>query len=348
MTDNLTIALLGQPNSGKTTLFNELIGSRQHAGIVTGKAVEKKDGIFTHNEKKYTVVDLPSSYSLSAHSKDEIFTRDFIANAKADIVCILVDASQIEKTMWMLADFAGMKIPAIVLLNAMDVAAEQGKVFDVEKIQEQIGIPVIPFTATNKNEYEKLFETIERMVEEKSLLKEDSLYNLYQKEFSTKFDDIKKLLPENGIGIASSNWIASKLIEKDTWVLELVKSTISEENWNAINSIIAEIQDGSLLTGNCKFSWITGLIKTDVKNPAEKIKQNKFDNFATSKTWGKPFAIFVILASLAVSMVIAIPFIALGFIAVPMLATVVSNALVQAECPMIIISLINTIVFSGI
>lgn len=121
------IALLGQPNSGKSTLFNALTGSRQHVGNWPGKTVEKKEGYYINSGKRYTVTDLPGSYSLSANSEEEMITRDYIASGKADVVCILADASQLERSMFMLADYAGMNCPTILLLNLMDIAEGQGR-----------------------------------------------------------------------------------------------------------------------------------------------------------------------------------------------------------------------------
>ena len=96
--NEIVIALLGQPNSGKSTLFNGLTGLRQHVGNWPGKTVEKKEGSFTHGDKKYIVADLPGTYSLSANSDEEIITRDYIASGKADVVCILADSSQLERS----------------------------------------------------------------------------------------------------------------------------------------------------------------------------------------------------------------------------------------------------------
>ena len=128
------IALLGQPNSGKSSLFNALTGLKQHVGNWPGKTVEKKEGKFEHNGKKYLVADLPGSYSLSANSDEEIITRDYIASGKADVVCILADSSQLERSLYMLADYAGITVPTFLLLNMSDVAAGQGKQIDADAI----------------------------------------------------------------------------------------------------------------------------------------------------------------------------------------------------------------------
>src|SRR5699024_6247353 len=126
-TKETVIALLGQPNSGKSTLFNGLTGLRQHVGNWPSKTVEQKEGYFTRGGVKYTVADLPGTYSLSANSDEEIITRDYIAGGKADVVVILADASQLERSLFMLADFAGIETPAVLLLNLMDVAQEQAR-----------------------------------------------------------------------------------------------------------------------------------------------------------------------------------------------------------------------------
>ncbi len=121
------IALLGQPNSGKSTLFNALTGMRQHVGNWPGKTVEKKEGTFSHNGKDYLVADLPGTYSLSANSDEEMITRDYIASGKADVVCILADSSQLERSLYMLADYAGITLPCFLVLNMSDVAAQHIK-----------------------------------------------------------------------------------------------------------------------------------------------------------------------------------------------------------------------------
>ena len=159
-----TIALLGQPNSGKSTVFNQLTGARQHVGNWPGKTVEKKDGSFSFNGKKYELVDLPGSYALSGNSDEEVITEEFIKSGKADLVCILVDASQLERSMYMVSEFAAMDKPAILLLNMMDVAKKQNKEINDKLLSANLGIPVLPFTAADGKEYGKLKDLIEKEI----------------------------------------------------------------------------------------------------------------------------------------------------------------------------------------
>ena len=150
------IALLGQPNSGKSTVYNALTGSRQHVGNWPGKTVEKNDGFYTYNGALYTVTDLPGSYGLSGNSDEEVITADFIRSGQADLVCILVDASQLERSMYMVAEFAALDKPAVLLLNMMDVAKAQKKELDHKLLQDRLGIPVLPFTAAESKGYDGL------------------------------------------------------------------------------------------------------------------------------------------------------------------------------------------------
>lgn len=133
-----TIALLGQPNSGKSTLFNGLTGSRQHVGNWPGKTVERKDGSFVHKDTTYKIIDLPGTYSLSANSDEEVVTRNYIASGQADVVCILADASQLNRSLFMLADYTGIRVPVVLLLNMMDVAKSQGKQIDTNGIAKSL------------------------------------------------------------------------------------------------------------------------------------------------------------------------------------------------------------------
>ena len=145
----ITIALLGQPNSGKSTLFNGLTGANQHVGNWPGKTVEKKEGAFSHKGTDYTIVDLPGSYGLSAHSEEEVITREYIANGNADLVAIMADASQLNRSLFMLSDYAGIQVPVVLIMNMMDIAHQQGKMVDIDGLQKALNIPVIQIIAAD-------------------------------------------------------------------------------------------------------------------------------------------------------------------------------------------------------
>ncbi len=196
------IALLGQPNSGKSTVFNALTGSRQHVGNWPGKTVEKNDGFYTYQGTKYTVTDLPGSYGLSGNSDEEIITADFIKSGQADLVCILVDASQLERSMYMVAEFAPLGKPAVLLLNMMDVAKAQKKEIDHKLLEQRLGIPVLPFTAADSKGYGEL-----------------------KKLFARELDNPHELtsVPETGGEGTSAEDVLSQSRAKFRWIGDMLK-----------------------------------------------------------------------------------------------------------------------------
>ena len=154
------IALLGQPNSGKSTIFNMMTGSHQHVGNWPGKTVDQKEGEFKWNGQRMILADLPGSYSLSAGSDEEIITRDYISSGNADLVLVMADASQLKRSLYMLADFIGTQVPAVLVLNMMDVAEGQGIKIHTGRLSEKLGIPVVPMSAIRKSDYQLLYKTI--------------------------------------------------------------------------------------------------------------------------------------------------------------------------------------------
>ena len=169
------IALLGQPNAGKSTIFNMITGSHQHVGNWPGKTVDQKEGEFTWNGQRMILADLPGSYSLSAGSDEEIITKNYISSGNADLVLIMADASQLKRSLYMLADFSGTKVPAILILNMMDVAEGLGISLDTKKLSQKLGIPVVPMSAIRKKDYRQLYETIEKSLASKPTLRFDVL-----------------------------------------------------------------------------------------------------------------------------------------------------------------------------
>lgn len=335
------IALLGQPNAGKSTLFNGLTGSHQHVGNWPGKTVEQKEGYFIQGGKKYTVVDLPGTYSLSANSEEEVVTRDYIANGNPDLVCVLVDASQLERSLFLLADFAGITVPVVLLLNMMDVASEQGKKINFVKIAEKLGINVIPFTASDIKEYSAFYDAVERTLNNPCTLKTDALMDFYKEMPDIPYQRICELMPPEGIGTYSSAWLTTKLIEGDAMVIAMVSESLKESKLDEINKLLGSVKDSSLFTGNCKFRWIDSILKGNVSyGCSEKPKMSRFDRIATSRTWGKPLAISIIILALIVSFIPALPLMLLGKGGMDIISSVVADALASVGVAPILISLL--------
>jgi ferrous iron transport protein B len=142
-----TIALAGNPNVGKSTVFNALTGARQHVGNWPGKTVEKKEGTWMCDGQAYTVVDLPGTYSLTPFSMEEIIARDFITDAQPDAVVVVVDAANLERNLYLVVQIIEMGAPVIVALNMTDLARSKGLKIDVPKLAQGLGVPVVPTVA---------------------------------------------------------------------------------------------------------------------------------------------------------------------------------------------------------
>ena len=158
-----------------------MTGSHQHVGNWPGKTVEQKEGEFRYNGKPMILADLPGSYSLSAGSDEEIITKDYITSGNADLVLVMADASQLKRSLYMLADFVGTKVPAVLVLNMMDVAQGQGITIDVNKLSEKLGIPVVPMSAIRKKDYQTLYSVIERSLNQKQVIHSGSLSSAREK-----------------------------------------------------------------------------------------------------------------------------------------------------------------------
>lgn len=343
-----TIALLGQPNSGKSTLFNGLTGSRQHVGNWPGKTVERKDGSFVHKDTTYKIIDLPGTYSLSANSDEEVVTRNYIASGQADVVCILADASQLNRSLFMLADYTGIRVPVVLLLNMMDVAKSQGKQIDTNGIAKSLGIPVVPLVAADKKQYGTFFRMLESIDKNASTLDEKRLAQIYQNTIGAAFDEIKALLPADGIGIYSSTWLTAKLIEQDKLARSLVKEIVDAGTYTAIEKKLSDVKDGNLLTGDCKFQWIDKLVNENVTSKKNKLLRSRFDKAATSKRWGKPIAIGMIVLGLICSMVIGFPLMGLFSGLISAISVPLANWLLDIGAAPFLVSLLCNAILTAV
>lgn len=334
------IALLGQPNSGKSTLFNGLTGSHQHVGNWPGKTVEKMEGTFTYKNEEYTIVDLPGTYSLSANSDEEIITRDYIAEGNADLVCILADASQLERSLFMLTDFIGLNVPAVVILNLMDIAEKQGKKIDAKELEKSLGIPVIPFVAADKTKYPALLSALKTALADKKRLKTDRFESFFANETSIPYFAVKELVAPAETEFRSGHWLAVKCIENDKNILSYCQSALPKDSYNSLTSLLANTKRGTLYTGNCKFAIIHSLLKSALKSTNTKPVLTKFDRIATSRIWGKPLAIGVMLLSFVLAMAIATPIMCLGALFPTLLSGPLYNLLSNTAIPTVITSFI--------
>ena len=289
---NKTIALLGQPNSGKSSLFNGLTGSHQHVGNWPGKTVEHKAGSFTVNGTTYSIVDLPGSYSLSAGSQEEVVTTGYIRSGQADLVAILVDSSQLERSLYMLADFIGTRIPAVLILNLMDVAEQKGIKIDIAKLSAQLDIPVIGFVAAERKRYPALKEQLAQALQHPQILNQDVLMQHYRADATLDFAARAAKQPSDGIYTPE-------------------KQAIHD---------LEQTDDGLMLSGKYKYRFIDELLTGAVQKPASKPTLSRFDKAALGARSGKWVALAMILLALGAAMLVAAPIMGGAFLIPPLLS----------------------------
>lgn len=299
------IALAGQPNTGKSTLFNQLTGSRQHVGNWPGKTVEQKRGSFFAANEEYEVIDLPGTYSLTSGSLEETISRNFLIAEDLDMVVVLADASQLERSLYLLAEVLPLGLPTVLALNMMDVAAQHGVDIDTTELERQFKVPVIPMKA---NRGEGLSELIEQLSSIEFTGKQ-----LCGPDFSGKlkkrYDVICELLAKENAQMHYLYWSAAKLLENDEEVRKEIKERCSQKGWSKIESELKDNNDGELLVADARYKWIHSIIEKAVRY-TEKDKKSLlrgFDRFATHPVFGKIIAFGVLFLSFAVAMVICMP-----------------------------------------
>ena len=339
------VALLGQPNSGKSTLFNALTGMRQHVGNWPGKTVEKKEGSFKHNGADYLVADLPGTYSLSANSDEEIITRDYIASGKADVVCILADSSQLERSLYMLADYAGITVPCFLVLNMSDVAKEQGKTIDAAELEKKLGIPVVLFSAPDIKAYDGFYSALERAVKGKTVLNPEELEVKYVE--LDAYDRIKELIPDNIIPGYSKVWLATKAVEGDAPVIAKIKAALNGADKTAFEEALATVDKGVVLTGKRKFAWIDGLLSGTAKTKKTSVTLGKFDRIITHRIWGKPVVILTIVLGLIASFIPALPLMGIGSL-IGNIPDPLNETLLSVGCPAFIAAIICDVLIRSV
>jgi len=218
----ITIALAGNPNSGKTTLFNNLTGARQHVGNWPGVTVEKKEGSCRYQGYQIKVVDLPGVYSLTAYSPDEVIARNFIVDEKLDAVVDIVDASSLERNLYLAVQILEMGVPLIIALNMMDQAESRRYRIDVSTLAQELGTPVVPMVANRNRGTDELLKEIVNVFEGKGSKKKIKLY--YGSEMEEHITELESLISrdEELSRQFLPRWLAIKLLEEDKEVLQRI------------------------------------------------------------------------------------------------------------------------------
>jgi len=258
------VALAGNPNVGKTTIFNALTGMRQHVGNWPGVTVEKKEGVFEHRGERFLVVDLPGTYSLTAHSVDELVARNFLLNGNPDVVVNVVDATSILRNLYLTMEIFEMGLKNVVIaLNKVDLAEKKGIKIDPVKMSRALGVPVVPLSAKEGIGLEELKEKIWEMA--KGKIKTSPILPRYDPEVEREIEHISKCL--KGTKLAERyplRWLAIKLLQRDDEVMKLVLRHLGEEKLREIMTHIGEAEERygramDLIIAGQKYEFIDGL-----------------------------------------------------------------------------------------
>ena len=296
----LSIALAGNPNCGKTTLFNEITGSKQHVGNWPGVTVEKKEGKYK-KDKEMTIVDLPGIYSLSPYSAEEIVARNYIIEEKPDVLINIIDGTNIERNMYLTLQILETGIPTVVALNMMDEVESSGTKIDIDKISKALGIKVVPIVARNGKNIDLLMNEVKKVSKEKN--KE---LNIYSKDVEDFLADILSQINDNDNLNQRVNprWRSIKLLEEDP----IESEKLSSDMKNKIEPIVSKANEklngdaeGEIADQRYKFisNVVSKSVQKRVKKDGSRVEttSDKIDKILTNRIIAIP-AFLVIMYGL--------------------------------------------------
>ena len=218
----ITIALAGNPNSGKTTVFNNLTGARQHVGNWPGVTVEKKEGNCNFKNYSIKVVDLPGVYSLTAYSLDEVIARDYVIDEKPDVVVDVVDASSLERNLYLAVQMLEMQVNLIIALNMMDMAESRGYQINVTELSRLLGTPVVAMVAARNQGTQELLETIVGVAEDS--IHVNGIHLQYGHDVEAEIEKLEKLIADKSPAEGYlPRWLAVKLLEEDEEIIGKIR-----------------------------------------------------------------------------------------------------------------------------
>ena len=285
----ITIGLTGNPNCGKTTLFNCLTGAKQRVGNWPGVTVERKTGNYKHKGINIEVVDLPGIYSLSATSLDEKISRNFVISGQPDLILNIVDASNLERNLYLTVQLLEMKVPVIIALNMMDIAEQKKIKIDVDKLSDALGCPVVPIVAREGKAVDELKDQI--LAGSKNKAKTDIKIR-YSGEMEKFIDLIIPAVSEKAHAKGlDPRWIALKLIEEDEMVLSLVGDDVDKIFMDADKNLSVVMEDDpDILIADGRYGFINGVCHDAVEKKYEirRTVSDAIDNILLNRILGIP------------------------------------------------------------
>ncbi len=288
------IALIGNPNSGKTTLFNALTGANQRTGNWPGVTVDRKEGKFKHQEREITVVDLPGVYSLDVEEgetgMDELVARDYLLSGEADLVVNIIDASNLERNMYLTTQIMEMHLPMIIALNMTDLAEKRGININPTMLKEKLGCPVIPLSAANGEGVIALVEEIGEMV---SNISTSSTYVAYPAVIEDALAELVPYITENSTQrTVEPRWTALNLLQYDhRGIVELggddLVRMVAKHRHN-IHQVLGE--DLDILIADSRYGFIQQLCNGAIQRQGEisTTASEKLDQIVLHRWWGIP------------------------------------------------------------
>ena len=311
----MIFALIGNQNSGKTTLFNQLTGSNQHVGNFPGVTVEKKEGSVIRNgkrQKDLTVVDLPGIYSLSPYTSEEVVTRDFLIKDKPDGIINIVDATNIERNLYLSLQLMELQIPMVIALNMMDeVRANEGSI-DIQSLQAQLGVPVVPIAAIKREGLEELCDRFIEISKNKIIPKKmDFCVGEVHKAIHALAHIIEEQAKAKGIPV---KFAATKLIEGDELMVKSLQLTENESD--IIGHIVDDMEkalktDREAALADMRYEYIERICySTVIKNgdTKEQLRSLKIDNLLTHKYLAIPIFLLIMYTIFAITFGVLGPF----------------------------------------
>ena len=287
--EELIVGLAGNPNVGKTTVFNQLTGMRQHVGNWPGKTVERAEGSFKHGSYEYDIVDLPGNYALSAHSMEEIVSRDFIVDDDSDVIINVVDAANLERNLYLTVQMMELGANLVMALNMNDFAKKKDYIIDIKLMSELLGFPVVEVNAKTKDGFDKLLTTVEKASKNPI----DSSAKLsYGDELKEHLADLQALIEQDkNLLDVPSIWTAIKLLEKDSIVIEKVQqSSMSSKIMMEVDKVSKHLIDvfdegAEEVIANARYAFISGLMAESVKKPQveKETTTDKIDKIITNR-----------------------------------------------------------------